>query len=39
VKARAPQVELATVPESDHHATLDNPAGFVEAVRPFLAKR
>jgi pimeloyl-ACP methyl ester carboxylesterase len=39
VKARAPQVELATVPESDHHATLDNPAGFVQAVRPFLEGR
>ena len=31
-------VELAIVPDSDHHATLDNPAGFVNAVRPFLSK-
>jgi pimeloyl-ACP methyl ester carboxylesterase len=38
VKARAPQVELATVADADHHVTLDNPAGFVSAVRPFLAK-
>lgn len=38
VKARAPQVELATVAESDHHVTLDNPTGFVGAVKPFLAK-
>ncbi len=39
VKARAPQVELATVADSDHHVTLDNPAGFVAAVKPFLAKK
>ena len=38
VKARAPQVELATVPDSDHHVTLDNPTGFVDAVKPFLSK-
>jgi pimeloyl-ACP methyl ester carboxylesterase len=38
VKARAPQVELVTVADADHHVTLDNPQGFVEAVRPFLAK-
>jgi pimeloyl-ACP methyl ester carboxylesterase len=38
VKARAPQVELATVDHSDHHVTLDNPAGFVQAIRPFLAQ-
>ena len=30
--------EFATVPDSDHHATLDNPSGFVQAVRPFLLK-
>jgi pimeloyl-ACP methyl ester carboxylesterase len=36
VKERAPQVELAEVSGADHHVTLDNPAGFVEAVRPFL---
>ncbi|HYC47992.1 MAG TPA: alpha/beta hydrolase [Burkholderiales bacterium] len=36
VRARAPQVQLAEVPASDHHITLDNPHGFVEAVRNFL---
>jgi pimeloyl-ACP methyl ester carboxylesterase len=38
VKARCPQVELAEVPQSDHHVTLDNPSGFVDAVRPFLSR-
>ena len=38
VKSRAPQVELAEVTDSDHHVSLDNPAGFVAAVKPFLAK-
>ncbi len=38
IKARAPQVELVEVPESEHHVTLDNPDGFVEVVRAFLAK-
>ena len=38
IKARAPQVELVEVPESEHHVTLDNPRGFVEAVKAFLAK-
>jgi pimeloyl-ACP methyl ester carboxylesterase len=38
VKARAPQAELAEVSASDHHVTLDNPAGFVSAVRLFLAR-
>ena len=36
VKARCPHVELAEVAGSDHHVTLDNPAGFVRAVRAFL---
>ncbi|HUF81359.1 MAG TPA: alpha/beta hydrolase [Burkholderiales bacterium] len=36
VKSRCPQVELAEVPDADHHVTLDNPAGFARAVRPFL---
>jgi pimeloyl-ACP methyl ester carboxylesterase len=36
VKARCPQVELAEVTNSNHHVTLDNPAGFVRAVRAFL---
>ena len=38
VRACAPQVELAEVADADHHVTLDNPQGFVEAVRRFLAK-
>ena len=36
VKACCPQVELAEVPDSDHHVTLDNPSGFVHAVKAFL---
>jgi pimeloyl-ACP methyl ester carboxylesterase len=36
VQARAPQVEMAEVPASDHHITLDNPQGFVDVVRTFL---
>jgi pimeloyl-ACP methyl ester carboxylesterase len=36
VKSRAPQVELVEVPGADHHIMLDNPAGFVTAVRGFL---
>jgi pimeloyl-ACP methyl ester carboxylesterase len=39
VKARCPQVEAVEVSASDHHVTLDNPIGFVEAVKPFLAKQ
>jgi pimeloyl-ACP methyl ester carboxylesterase len=39
IRARAPQVELAQVAHSDHHITLDNPSGFVEAVRRFLAEQ
>src|SRR6185436_14064168 len=38
VKERCPQVELAEVTASDHHITLDNPAGFVAALKPFLAR-
>ena len=38
IKARAPQVELAEVPRSEHHVTLDNPTDFVAVVRRFLAK-
>ena len=37
VKARAPQVQLAEVSGADHHVTLDDPVGFVKAVKPFLA--
>jgi len=36
VKKRAPQVQLAEVPDSDHHVTLDNPRAFVDVVTPFL---
>ena len=36
--AGCPQVELAEVPDSDHHVTLDSTAGFVHAVNAFLAK-
>src|SRR5262245_4268408 len=36
VKSRCPQVVLAEVAGADHHVTLDNPAGFVRAVRAFL---
>ncbi len=39
VKARCPHAELAEVPHSDHHVTLDNPAGFSHAVKAFLASR
>lgn len=38
VQRRAPQVEMAEVADSDHHVTLDNPEGFVRAVKPFLTK-
>ena len=38
IKARAPQVELAEVPGSEHHVTLDKPSEFVAAVKRFLAK-
>ena len=36
IRARAPQVQMAEVPASDHHITLDNPQGFVDVVREFL---
>ena len=38
VTSRCPQVELTEVPASNHHVTLDNPAGFVHAVKAFLEK-
>jgi pimeloyl-ACP methyl ester carboxylesterase len=38
VKKRCPQVELAEIANSDHHVTLDNPSGFVQAVKGFLAR-
>ena len=36
IRARAPQVQSAEVPASDHHITLENPNGFIEVVRKFL---
>jgi pimeloyl-ACP methyl ester carboxylesterase len=36
IRARAPQVQMAQVPASDHHVMLENPRGFVDAVRTFL---
>jgi len=38
VKARAPQVHVEEVARSDHHVTLDNPQGFIDAVKPWLAR-
>jgi pimeloyl-ACP methyl ester carboxylesterase len=38
IRSCAPQVEFAVVAQSAHHVMLDNPAGFVQAVTPFLAK-
>jgi pimeloyl-ACP methyl ester carboxylesterase len=38
IRRRAPQVELAEVPGSEHHVTLDNPSGFVRVVRAFLQR-
>lgn len=38
IKSRAPQVERAEVPGSEHHVTLDNPPAFVEVVKAFLSK-
>ena len=38
VQARAPQVELVEVSRSGHHVTLDNPAEFVQKVKPVIDK-
>jgi pimeloyl-ACP methyl ester carboxylesterase len=38
IKSRCPQVELAEVPGSEHHVTLDNPPDLVRVVSAFLAK-
>jgi len=35
-KARCPHVTLAEVPGADHHVTLDNPGGFMDAVNAWL---
>ncbi len=37
VRAHAPQVQVAEVAGCDHHVTLDNPRGFVEACKRWLA--
>ena len=39
IKQRCPQAELATVANSDHHVTLDNPQGFIDAVRDWLRRQ
>lgn len=36
IHARAPQVQVVEVQDSDHHVTLDNPQGFIDVVRNFL---
>ena len=37
-KSRCPLVDLVEVPGADHHVTLDNPGGFVEAVNAWLER-
>jgi pimeloyl-ACP methyl ester carboxylesterase len=39
IQKRCPQAELTAVAHSDHHVTLDNSAGFVEAVRRWLQRQ
>jgi pimeloyl-ACP methyl ester carboxylesterase len=36
IHARARQVQVAEVLDTDHHVTLDNPKGFIDAVQAFL---
>lgn len=38
VKEHAPQVHVAEVAGCDHHLTLDNPLGFVEACKRWIAR-
>ena len=38
VQSRAPQVLVSDVADSDHHITLDNPAGFIQAANEYLNK-
>lgn len=38
IKANCPHVELVEVPDSEHHITLDNPAGLQSVVSAFLGK-
>jgi pimeloyl-ACP methyl ester carboxylesterase len=37
VRAHAPQVQVAEVAGCDHHVTLDNPPGFVEVCKQWIA--
>jgi pimeloyl-ACP methyl ester carboxylesterase len=37
-RSRCPQLELTEVRNTYHHVMLDNPAGFVDATRPFLQR-
>ena len=37
VRVHAPQVQVAEVAGCDHHVTLDNPRGFVEACKQWIA--
>jgi pimeloyl-ACP methyl ester carboxylesterase len=36
IRSKAPQVQWAEVPESNHHIPLDNPQGFVDSLQAFL---
>ena len=36
IRARAPQVHMVEVAASNHHIPLDNPRGFVDALKAFL---
>ena len=38
IKACCPQIEMSEVANSNHHVTLDNPAGFTRAVKEFLIR-
>ena len=38
VRALAPQVQVVEVAGCDHHITLDNPRGFVEACKQWIAR-
>jgi pimeloyl-ACP methyl ester carboxylesterase len=38
-RSRCPHVELTEVPGADHHVTLDNPGGFIDAVNGWLGDR
>ena len=37
-RARCPHLYLVEIPGADHHVTLDNPGGFVDAVNDWLSK-